>query len=70
MGSNETVRIQIRIQRRGAPDIPIDSEVNPIHADWLWDLFDVPPSQRTEDLVLTAPISALQHLKASQIRRS
>ncbi|MFT5686960.1 MAG: hypothetical protein ACI8RZ_007917, partial [Myxococcota bacterium] len=47
MGSNETVRIQIQIQRRGAPAIPVEAEINPIHADWLWDLFDVPPDERT-----------------------
>jgi hypothetical protein len=70
MGSNETVRIQIQIQRRGAPAIPVEAEINPIHADWLWDLFDVPPDERTGDIVLTAPISALQLLKVSPLRQS
>jgi hypothetical protein len=63
MQNSETIRIQIRIQRRGAPDIALDSEVNPVHADWLWDLFDVPPAERVDGIVLTAPISALQLLR-------
>lgn len=63
MGTNETIRIQIRIQRRSGPDIPVESEVNPIHADWLWDLFDIPPDERVGDIVLTAPISALQLIR-------
>ena len=64
MGSNEAVRIQIKIQRRGALDIAIASEAEPIHADGLWELFDVPTAERTEELVLTTPSSALQLLRS------
>ncbi len=70
MGSNETVRVQIKIQRRGAPDISIESAVAPSHADWLWDLFDVPPTERAEELVMTAPVSALQLLRPGVQRPS
>ena len=63
MGTNETIKVQLRIQRRNGPDIPLESEVNPVHADWLWDLFDVPVEQRVDGMVLTIPISAIQLLR-------
>ena len=63
MDNNKTINIQIRIQRRNGPDINIEQVVEPMHADWLWDLFDVPREERTNQLILTAPISALQILR-------
>lgn len=60
---DKPVRIQIRIQRRGGPDVPIEAYVEPIHADWLWDLFDVPRPDASEEMVLSIPVSALSLIR-------
>ena len=49
MNEAEGQRVRVYVVR--ADDLPpvlIDGRVNPIHGDWLWDLFEVPPVERTE----------------------
>ena len=54
---SETVRLRIRF-----PDgrvAIIDGNTTPLHGDWLWDLFEIPPEQRTKELELELPAEVL-----------
>ncbi len=56
----ENIKVQMQILRRDESPITVEAELNPVHADWLWDLFDVPAKQRGELLEMTVPISAVR----------
>ena len=55
-----TQAVRIRVLRPDGVPVIIEGEVNPIHGDWLWDLLDVPETQRTNLLEVEVPAAALR----------
>lgn len=58
--NNRSETVKLRIRFPSGRVAVIDGNISPLHGDWLWDLFEIPPGQRKEELELELPASALK----------